>query len=90
MGVARRALEESIAYAKERKTFGQPIGRHQAIGFMLSDMASKVQAARLLCYESAWRTDCELAGQLCRSFQVCTIAHDSGCQTQLSSAVGAG
>ena len=40
--------------------------------------------------ESAWRTDCELAGQLCRSFQVCTIAHDSGCQTQLSSAVGAG
>jgi acyl-CoA dehydrogenase len=57
VGVARRALEESVAYAKERKTFGQPIGRHQAIGFMLSDMASKVQAARLLCYESAWRTD---------------------------------
>ena len=57
VGVARRALEESINYAKERKTFGKPIGQHQAIGFMLSDMAAKTQAARLLALEAAWRTD---------------------------------
>jgi len=57
VGVARRALEESISYAKERKTFGKPIGQHQAIGFMLADMAAKVHAARLLSYEAAWRTD---------------------------------
>jgi acyl-CoA dehydrogenase len=57
VGVARRALEESIAYAKERKTFGKPIGQHQAIGFKLADMAAKVEAARLLSYQAAWLTD---------------------------------
>jgi len=57
VGVARRALEEAVAYAKERKTFGKPIGQHQAIGFMLADMAAKTQAARLLALEAAWRTD---------------------------------
>jgi acyl-CoA dehydrogenase len=57
VGLARRALDESIAYAKERKTFGRPIGQHQAIGFKLADMAAKVEAARLLSFQAAWLTD---------------------------------
>ncbi len=57
VGVARAAMEHAIQYAKERKTFGVPIGSHQAISFMLSDMAMNVQAARLLSWESAWMAD---------------------------------
>ena len=68
VGVAKRALDESIAYAKERKTFGRPIGQHQAIGFMLADMAAKVQAARLLSWEAAWRTDNGLSANQEASF----------------------
>ncbi len=47
VGVARRALEESVKYAKERETFGQPIWQHQAVGHKIADMAINVEAARL-------------------------------------------
>jgi len=57
VGVARRALEESIAYAKVRTQFGKPIGEHQGIGFMLADMATKVEAARCLVYLAASEID---------------------------------
>ncbi len=57
MGVMRRALEESRAYALERKTFGVPIANHQAIQFMLADMAIKYEATRLLCHKAAWMVD---------------------------------
>jgi len=57
VGVARRALEESIEYAKIRKQFGKPIGQHQAVAFMLADMATKVEAARCLVLLAASEID---------------------------------
>lgn len=56
-GIARRALEESLAYAAERKAFGQAIGEFQAIQFMLADMAKDIEASRLLTFQSAWLID---------------------------------
>lgn len=56
-GIAAGALERSINYAKERKTFGKPIGQHQAIAFKLSDMAVKVEAARSFVHKAAWLKD---------------------------------
>ncbi len=57
VGVARRALEECVKYAKERETFGQPIWQHQAIGHKIADMAINIEAARLLVYQAAWMVD---------------------------------
>jgi len=57
VGVGRAAMEHAIAYAKERKQFGQPIANFQAIQFMLADMATELHAARLLTLEAAWLTD---------------------------------
>lgn len=57
VGVAQRALEESIKYAKERKQFGKPICVNQGISFMLAEMATKLEAARLLTYKAAWLKD---------------------------------
>jgi acyl-CoA dehydrogenase len=56
-GIARRALEESLAYAGERKAFGQPIADFQAIQFMLADMAKDIEASRLLTHQCAWLLD---------------------------------
>ena len=56
-GIARRALDESVAYAKERKAFGTPIGGFQAVQFMLADMAKDIEASRLLTLQSAWMLD---------------------------------
>jgi acyl-CoA dehydrogenase len=56
-GIARRALEESLAYSKERKAFGQAIGEFQAVQFMLADMAKDIEASRLLTLQSAWLLD---------------------------------
>lgn len=55
VGVARRAFEESIRYAQQRETFGRPIAQHQAIQFKLAEMGTKLQAARLMCYDAAQR-----------------------------------
>ncbi|MCM3731840.1 acyl-CoA dehydrogenase [Fictibacillus nanhaiensis] len=55
VGIAQGALDASVNYAKERKQFGKPIGANQGIGFKLADMATKVEAARLLTYQAAWR-----------------------------------
>jgi acyl-CoA dehydrogenase len=57
LGVARRALEESINYAKTRLAMGKPIWQHQAIGHMIADMAMELEAARLLVWKSAWAID---------------------------------
>jgi butyryl-CoA dehydrogenase len=57
LGIAKAALETSIAYAKERKSFGVPISQHQAIQFMLSDMATELDAARLLTWRAATMKD---------------------------------
>lgn len=57
VGIARGALEESLAYAKERRQFGRPIADFQAIQWMLADMATEVDAARLLTLHAAWLHD---------------------------------
>jgi alkylation response protein AidB-like acyl-CoA dehydrogenase len=57
VGLARGALEESITYASEREAFGKPIARHQAISFMLADMATEIEAARLLVRDAALSLD---------------------------------
>lgn len=57
VGVAQAALDASMAYAQERETFGRPIFEHQAVGFMLAEMATKLHAARLMTYDAARRYD---------------------------------
>jgi alkylation response protein AidB-like acyl-CoA dehydrogenase len=56
-GIARAALEDSLAYAHERKTFGKPIAEHQAVQFMLADIATNIEAARLLYLRAAYLKD---------------------------------
>lgn len=57
VGIAQAALDEALAYSKERDAFGQKISEFQAIQLKLADMATEVQAARLLTWWSAWMTD---------------------------------
>jgi acyl-CoA dehydrogenase len=57
VGLARSAYEHSVRYAKERKTFGVPIYKHQGVGFMIADMACAVEAARLLVWQAGWTID---------------------------------
>ena len=57
LGMAQGALEAATRYAKERKQFNQPIADFQAIQFKLADMATQVEAARLLVYQAAWLAD---------------------------------
>jgi acyl-CoA dehydrogenase len=56
-GVIRRSLDESRAYSLERKTFGVPIAQHQAVQFMLAEMAIAYEATRLLTHKAAWLVD---------------------------------
>jgi acyl-CoA dehydrogenase len=56
-GVIRRALDESCNYALERKTFGQPIAAHQAVQFMLAEMAIAYETTRLLYMKASWQVD---------------------------------
>ncbi|WP_332628645.1 acyl-CoA dehydrogenase [Halalkalibacter flavus] len=55
VGIAQGALDASIEYAKERKQFGKAIGAQQGISFKLADMATKIEASRLLTYQAAWK-----------------------------------
>jgi len=57
VGLAQGALDEALAYAKERRAFGQPISKFQAIQGKLADMATEIEAARLMTYEAAWLKD---------------------------------
>jgi len=57
LGIASGAYERSLAYSKERKAFGKEIMHHQAIQFKLADMATRIEAARLLCLKAAWEKD---------------------------------
>ncbi len=62
VGMARAAFEAALAYAKERETFGKPIVQHQAVAFRLADMATRIEAARLLVHNAARLRD---AGEPC-------------------------
>ncbi|WP_371364468.1 Acyl-CoA dehydrogenase, short-chain specific [Sporomusa rhizae] len=57
LGIAQAALDHAVKYSKERTQFGQPIAKNQAIAFMLADMATKVEAARLMVYRAAYTKD---------------------------------
>src|SRR5699024_7403367 len=54
LGIAQGALDAAVDYAKEREQFGKPIARNQGISFKLADMATEVEASRLLTYQAAW------------------------------------
>jgi acyl-CoA dehydrogenase len=58
LGLAQRALEEALRYSRARRQFGRPIGEFQGIRFKLAEMATELDAARLLVYRAAWSIDC--------------------------------
>ncbi|MGN7821218.1 acyl-CoA dehydrogenase [Chitinophaga sp. 22536] len=60
LGIASGAYELAVKYSKERKAFGKEISQHQAIQFKLADMATKIEASRLLCLKAAWEKDHQL------------------------------
>jgi len=72
LGIAAGAYELALDYAKERTAFGKPIAKHQAIGFKLADMATEIDAARLLVHRSAWLKDAgkdyTMAGSMAKMF----------------------
>ena len=72
LGIAQGAYELALAYSKERKAFGKLISQHQAIQFKLADMATRIEAARLLIYRAAWLKDqdlpCEKEGAQAKVF----------------------
>ena len=57
LGIASGAYELALKYSKQRKAFGTEIANHQAIQFKLADMATEIDAARLLCLKAAWLKD---------------------------------
>ncbi|MGB0864448.1 MAG: acyl-CoA dehydrogenase [Saprospiraceae bacterium] len=72
LGIAQGAFELSLAYSKEREAFGKPISKHQAIAFKLADMATEIEASRLLVHRAAWLKDNHLdyvrAGAMAKVF----------------------
>ena len=72
LGIASGAYELALAYSKERKAFGKTINQHQIIQFKLADMATEIEAARLLCLKAAWLKDQHLdyvaAGAMAKVF----------------------
>jgi acyl-CoA dehydrogenase len=79
VGVARAAYEYALKYAQERVAFGKPIVNHQAIGFMLADMATQIDAARLLCWRAAWLADqgvaCTKEASMAKAFAADVAMH---------------
>ena len=57
LGIASGAYELALQYSQERRAFGKPIAGHQAIQFKLADMATEIEAARMLCFKAAWLKD---------------------------------
>ena len=81
VGVARAAFEQAIKYAQQRETFGKPICEHQAIQLKLADMATKIEAARLLTRQAAQKKDggerCDLEAGMAKLFASETCAEVS-------------
>ncbi|HEY3993806.1 MAG TPA: acyl-CoA dehydrogenase family protein [Ktedonobacteraceae bacterium] len=79
VGVAQAAFEDAIKYAQQRQTFGQPIAQHQAIQFKLADMATRIEAARLLVEQAARKKDrgerCDLEAGMAKLFASETCQH---------------
>ena len=78
LGLARAAFEEAIRYAQQRVTFGKPISQHQSIQIKLADMATKIEASRLLIYSAAAKKDrgerCDLEAGMAKLFATETAA----------------
>ncbi|GJM31067.1 MAG: acyl-CoA dehydrogenase [Saprospiraceae bacterium] len=72
LGIAGGAYELALAYSKEREAFGKPISKHQAIAFKLADMATEIEAAKLMVYRAAWlkdqHMDYDQAGSMAKLF----------------------
>jgi len=83
-GLMQRALDESTSYAKERKTFGVPIGQHQLVQAMLAEMAIRVEATRLLYMKAAWNLDTGVRDPMTSS-----IAKAYGADSAMQTAVDA-
>jgi len=81
-GVMRRALDESVAYAKERKTFGVPIAQHQLVQAMIADMGIRLEATRLLYQKAAYNLDHGVRDATVSAYAKCFGA-DSAMQTTL-------
>lgn len=81
LGIARAAFEEAIRYAQQRSTFGKPICEHQTIQIKLADMATKIEASRLLIYSAAEKRDrgerCDLEAGMAKLFATETAAEVS-------------
>ena len=82
VGVAQRALELALRYSQERKTFGKPIAQHQAISFKLAEMATQIEAARLLTLKAARMKDAgersDLEAGMAKLFASETAQHERG------------
>jgi alkylation response protein AidB-like acyl-CoA dehydrogenase len=78
LGIARAAFEEAIRYAQRRTTFGKPISEHQSIQIKLADMATRIEASRLLIYSAAEKKDrgerCDLEASMAKLFATETAA----------------
>jgi alkylation response protein AidB-like acyl-CoA dehydrogenase len=78
LGIARAAFEEAIRYAQRRATFGKPIAQHQAIQLKLADMATRIEASRLLIYSASEKRDrgerCDLEAGMAKLFATETAA----------------
>lgn len=85
VGLAQGCLEESIKYAKERKTFGKPIGKHQAIAFMIADMAMEIELARTATMKAAWL--CDQGRPYSREAAIAKLFASETCMRAASSAV---
>jgi acyl-CoA dehydrogenase len=83
-GLMRRALDECVGYAKERKTFGVPIGEHQLVQAMLAEMAIRLEATRLLYQKAAWSLDRGVRDPL-----VSSLAKAFGADSAMQTAVDA-
>ena len=81
LGVARAAFEEAIKYAQQRRTFGKPIAEHQTIQIKLAEMATKIEASRLLIYSASAKRDrqerCDLEAGMAKLFATETAAEVS-------------
>jgi len=78
LGLSRAAFDEAIRYAQQRVTFGKPIAQHQSIQIKLADMATKIEASRLLIYSAAAKKDrgerCDLEAGMAKLFATDTAA----------------
>ncbi|HWL84266.1 MAG TPA: acyl-CoA dehydrogenase family protein, partial [Polyangiaceae bacterium] len=84
VGLMRRCLDESVAYAKERKTFGVPIGQHQLVQAMIAEMAIRIEATSLLTRKAAWNLDKGIRNPIISSY-----AKAFGADSAMQSAVDA-